>query len=326
MRISVIICTYNRAEILRETLQGFVDVAGDAPSPWELILVDNNSKDATKEVCECFAGKIPLIYIHEPRQGQSVSVNTGIEAAKADLIALTDDDVNVDPRWMNAYVEAAATHATADFFGGKVISKWQEPPPRWFLDNVDMIRSNPRIDLGEDAIKFTRGSAPVFIGANMALRRSLFEKGYKFREDLGPQGDGKKGGQVGPYELEWETRVMEGGYEGVYVPRSVVNHRDPPWRMTEKYVRHWYAVAGRIRVRLGEVPAGREWFGAPRYLWREWGMNFAKYVSRRAFPPTRVWVEAMCRMSIAWGSITEYRKQLRESRNERKNPTHALET
>jgi ADP-heptose:LPS heptosyltransferase/glycosyltransferase involved in cell wall biosynthesis len=306
MRISVVICTYNRAEILRQTLEGFVAVAGAAPSPWELIVVDNNSSDATAVVCQAFAAKLPLRYIKEPRPGKSCALNTGIDTATGELIALTDDDVDVEQGWMGALVSAATSYPSADFFGGKVLSRWQGQPPRWFVENKDMLRSNPRVDLGEEAITLRRGSEPALIGANLAFRRALFVAKARFREDLGPKGDGSKGGRVGPEEFEWEARLLDAGHEGIYVPDAVVHHRDPLWRMTGTYVRHWYVQAGRSRAKEGKVPPGHEWFGAPRYLWRELLTNAAKFLCTRV-GPSRVWLSAQCRMCLAWGSIVECR-------------------
>jgi glycosyltransferase involved in cell wall biosynthesis len=305
MRISVVICTYNRAGILRQTLEGFLSASATAPSPWELIVVDNNSDDSTPAVCESFAGRLPLRYIKEPRQGKSRALNSGIEAAAGELIALTDDDVDVEPGWMGALVTAADTYAAADFFGGKVVSRWQGQPPRWFVENQAILRSNPKVDLGDQPITLRRGSAPVLIGANLAFRRKLFADSARFREDLGPLGDGMKGGRVGPEELEWEARLLDAGHEGIYIPTAVVHHRDPPWRMTGAYVRHWYIQAGRSRAIQGEVAAGHEWFAAPRYLWRELLTNAAKYLCTRLVAPSRVWLPAQCRMCLAWGSIRQ---------------------
>jgi ADP-heptose:LPS heptosyltransferase len=175
------------------------------------------------------------------------------------------------------------------------------------MENQDMLRSNPRVDLGNEVITLRRGSEPLLIGANLAFRRSLFAAKARFREDLGPMGDGGKGGRVGPEELEWEARLLEAGHEGVYVPAAVVHHRDPLWRMTGTYVRHWYVQAGRSRAKEGKVPAGREWFGAPRYLWREFLTNAAAFLCTRLAGPSRVWLSAQCRMCLAWGSIQECR-------------------
>jgi len=307
MDFSIVICTHNRADSLERTLLGIFGMSLPAGCEWELIVVDNLSTDQTVDVCQKYEALIPLRYLREDRQGKSYALNSGLAAARADLILLTDDDVDVDPGWASAMLAAANTHYDADFFGGKVISRWQSKPPKWFSDNADMIRSNPRVDLGEAPVRFTKADEPRLIGANLAARKGLFDAGFMFRDDLGPSGEGGTGGRVGPEEQEWQQRLLRAGYEGVYVPDARVHHRDPPWRMTEKYLRHWYTQGGRVRVRQGDVPRGNEWMGAPRYLWKEWATNAATYLTRRLIGPSRLWLSAECRMCIAWGSIAECR-------------------
>ncbi|MGA3169854.1 MAG: glycosyltransferase [Chthoniobacteraceae bacterium] len=308
MDISVVICTYNRAEDLRKTLEGFTKLAPMEGRTWELIVVDNCSADGTPGVCAEFDGKLPIKTACEGRPGKSFALNRGIGMAAAELIAVTDDDVDVDAQWLNALVRGAEQYPAAEFFGGKVVSHWQGEPPRWFAENKDMLRSNPRVDLGDKAVRFTRGERPVFVGANIALRRRAFAAGFTFSGDFGPRGDARRGGRVGPEEFEWQRKMLEAGCDGMYLPESIVHHRDPLWRMTESYVRHWYIDCGRLRVTEGEIPKGREWFGAPRYLWRELITNGLKFLATRFAAPSRVWLSAECRACIAWGSIVGCRE------------------
>jgi ADP-heptose:LPS heptosyltransferase/glycosyltransferase involved in cell wall biosynthesis len=309
MDFSIVISTYNRADVLDRTLSTICGLTVDSGATWELIVVDNGSTDSTREVCGRYARALPLRYLREMRQGQNYAANYGVSEARSDLILLTDDDVDVTPGWASAILDAARQNESASFFGGKVLSRWQGVPPRWFSENVDMIRSNPRVDLGSAQRRFSNGDEPRLIGANLAFRKTLFESGFRFREELGPSGDGRSGGRVGPAELDWEERVLQAGHEGMYVPDALVYHRDPPWRMTEKYVRHWYVESGRNRVKQGEVPGGHEWFGAPRYLWRECLTHALIYLATRWCGPSRRWLSAECRMALAWGSIRECRAQ-----------------
>jgi ADP-heptose:LPS heptosyltransferase/glycosyltransferase involved in cell wall biosynthesis len=307
MDFSIVICTHNRADALDLTLSGIRRLSLPADAGWELILVDNRSTDNTPEVCRRHEALMPLRYLREERQGKSHALNTGIANARGGLVLLTDDDVDVDPGWAACIVAAAKSHEDVDFFGGKVLSRWQGTPPAWFVENADMIRSNPRVDLGGAPRRFVRGDAPRFIGANLAVRKRIFAAGFSFRADMGPSGEGAKGGRVGPEEMEWQQRLLDAGHAGMYLPEALVYHRDPLWRMTEKYVRHWYTEAGRNRVKQGEVPRGREWLGAPRYLWREWLASGFKYLRTRRRGASRAWLSAECRMCLAWGSIQECR-------------------
>src|SRR5271155_1594923 len=100
--ISVVVCTYNRRESLRTALGSLAQLRAPADSPWELIVVDNNSSDGTPEVVKSFgAGSSFCVqYVFETNQGQSHARNAGINAARGDIVAFTDDDVTVDSGWL----------------------------------------------------------------------------------------------------------------------------------------------------------------------------------------------------------------------------------
>src|SRR5215471_9795294 len=98
MRITVILCTYNRCESLSTALES-VAVSQLPPSiSWEVLIVDNNSSDRTREVVEEFSHRYPgrFRYAFEPRQGKSYALNVGVREAKGDVLAFMDDDVTVE--------------------------------------------------------------------------------------------------------------------------------------------------------------------------------------------------------------------------------------
>ena len=105
MKYSVVIATYNRAADLRQTLASLAGLRPDGP--WEVIVVDNNSPDDTRAVVEQAAATFPveLRYLFEREQGRSPALNTGIRAARGDIIATTDDDVRVPADWLNRAAE-----------------------------------------------------------------------------------------------------------------------------------------------------------------------------------------------------------------------------
>ena len=105
-QISVLIATYNRAKILHDTLEAFTHLISP-PGGWELIVVDNNSNDATKDVCRAYANVLPLKYLFEKRQGIGYAFNSGIRESKGDLIVFTGDDITPDPMWLLEYEKGA---------------------------------------------------------------------------------------------------------------------------------------------------------------------------------------------------------------------------
>src|SRR5687767_9568917 len=96
MKFSIVIATYNRAADLAETLQSLSNL--DVADSWEVVVVDNNSPDNTKETVLKVATNFPveLRYIFEKEQGRSAALNAGIRDAKGEIIVVTDDDVRVE--------------------------------------------------------------------------------------------------------------------------------------------------------------------------------------------------------------------------------------
>src|SRR5579863_630372 len=94
-KISVIICTYNRCDSLRRTLESLGQAAGLADLEWELLVIDNNSTDATRAVVEEFTltPQLDVRCLTEKRRGKSYALNTGIAAATGGVLAFLDDDI-----------------------------------------------------------------------------------------------------------------------------------------------------------------------------------------------------------------------------------------
>src|SRR5947208_6862714 len=101
-RVSVCVCTFNRAERLGETLAALQAMDGPSACDVEILVVDNNSSDDTRAIVEDAAGRGPfrVEYVFEPRQGKSFALNTAMERARGDVIALTDDDVIPSRQWL----------------------------------------------------------------------------------------------------------------------------------------------------------------------------------------------------------------------------------
>ena len=308
MEISVIICTFNRCASLRQTLETCCTLKIPTGVTWELLVVDNNSTDHTKDVCQKFTGKLPLRYVFEARQGKSFALNQSISAAQGELLLFTDDDVDLDKAWLAATVEAARRYPEAGFFGGKVIPKWNSPPPRWLAEHSARMLSGVTVHYDQGPReRFLTSDSEVFMGANLSIRRNIFNNGYHFREDLGPNGHDQVRGE----ESKLLTQLLHDGCTGAYVPEAIVYHRNPRNRMTERYVREWFIGYGMSEVRCGEVSRNHCLCGAPRHAWKTAILNCTKYLTTRWTCPSAVWLAAEIKMATMWGVITEMRRQAR---------------
>ncbi len=274
MNWTVLVCSRDRAGLLAETLASLEGLA-DPGVPYEVVVVDNGSRDGTRAAVEAAAAEspVPLRYAHEPRGGLSAARNAGIGAARGAAIAFTDDDVLVDPGWLAAFARAFAAHPV-DFLGGRVLPRWGAPRPGWLPEGRtrgEIWGAVALFDYGDDARPLSKP-----LGANMAFRRAPLEAVGGFREDLGRDAASLKGQEVPELLLRLEAA---GGRGGWYVPDAIVHHWIPPDRLTKRYFRRWFYWKGISRAAVGDrVPVGGEWLdahkvrrlaGLPRGLYKD---------------------------------------------------------
>jgi glycosyltransferase involved in cell wall biosynthesis len=248
---TVVIATFNRAPLLDETLESLRALQVSPGRRWDAIVVDNNSTDDTRAVVERHTRSfpVPLLYLFEARQGRSSALNRGIAAARGTVIAMTDDDVLVDPGWLEAACDAllAPRAASNGYAGGPVAPRWETPPPRWLdVHRGDLWGTIAIQDHGPAEFLYET-ARKVPLGANMAVRRSLFDEIGGFRPELGRSSGRIVLGQEVP---EWLMRARAAGYTGVYLPAMKVHHHIPTGRLTRRYFRRWWFGKGVSRAAL----------------------------------------------------------------------------
>jgi len=242
---------------------------------WEVVVVDNNSNDHTRSVVESRQAGYPvsLRYLFEPRQGNSFALNTGITASQATVIAFTDDDVRVSEAWLQEGCAPILSNPAIDYTGGPVRPIWEAPPPKW----VDQTRSDlwgtlAMLDYGPASFVFEERKR-VPLGANMAVRRTLFDRVGNFDTNLGRVGNSLRG----QAQAEFFCRSRKADAQGLYVPAMVVEHHVPAARLTRRYFRRWWFMKGDGRQRLEQIHPRtelgvdlsrvRRTAGIPRYMY-----------------------------------------------------------
>ncbi len=277
MRFSVIIPTYNRAHELGETLSSVGKLRVSAP--WEMIVVDNNSTDSTREIIlnAAKAFPVPLHYVFEPEAGRSAALNAGIKRATGEIIATTDDDVRVDPDWLEQ-AEAGLDREACDFVGGKVLPIWGGERPGWLANQGGRHWSVIALqDHGPKPVEFGSRYAPL--GVNLAFKREALELAGPWDPRIGR----KAGTLLGQEVREWLLRARAAGLRGMYIPEMIVHHVIPGDRLNKRYFRRWFYWHGVSRAMLyqqsgvdmlspeetvldfSKVP---HIMGVPRYLYR----------------------------------------------------------
>jgi GT2 family glycosyltransferase len=245
MKFSVIIPTYNRSGELKETLQSLSKVSSVEAS--EVIVVDNNSHDDTPEVVSRLSETFPgeLRYLFEKEQGRPAAMNTGVAAARGDILVFTDDDLRFEPDWLEAAGKGLG-RLGCDYVGGKILPLWSAPRPAWLSTASSRHRSVIAIaDYGSEPFEF--GKSPA-VGCNMAVRREAFDRAGLWDNRLGRRGKTLLGQEV----RDWCIRARAAGLRGFYVPDMIVYHVVPTERLTRKYFRRWFYWHGISRALLYE--------------------------------------------------------------------------
>src|SRR5688572_23379325 len=233
MKFSVVIPTYNRATDLRETLASIAGLS--TRQRWEVVTVDNNSTDSTRETVQDAQRwfPAPLRYIFEPEQGRCAALNSGIRASMGEIIVTTDDDVRVEKDWLDC-AGSALSHLSCDYIGGKVLPIWSAPRPVWLPNQGGRHWAViALLDYGPTPIQF---GSRVPLGVNMAFRREAFERAGLWDNRVGR----KAGTLLGQEVREWGLRARAAGLTGFYAPDMVIHHVISPDRLTKRYFRRWF--------------------------------------------------------------------------------------
>ena len=284
---TVLICTYNRAARLAETLDSLAASRLDPARPlrWNVMVVDNNSQDATRDVVLSRVDRYPvdLVYLFEPAQGKSNALNTGLAATAAPIVVFTDDDVRVDANWLDAACAPILRDRSIDYTGGPVHPIWEGPRPAWLDDRrSDLWGTLAILDYGDAAFVFEEKQR-VPLGANMAVRRSLIDHIGGFDPKLGRSGNSL----LGQEQAEFFCRSRAIGARGLYVPAMSLHHHVPATRLTRAYFRRWWFWKGISKFRLEQ-----------RHPVTELGVNLSQVPKMAGVP--RFMVGTALRDGLGW--------------------------
>jgi glycosyltransferase involved in cell wall biosynthesis len=294
MKISVILCTYNRCQSLQLALESLASSQMPESTEWEVLVIDNNSKDDTRKVVEAFSASNGrrFKYIFEPQQGKSFALNRGIREASGEILAFVDDDITAEPTWLMELTKPLSNPEWVGT-GGRVYLPKNFVAPSWMAveGHHSLVSILALFDLGAEAhlLKISP------LGNNMAFRRQIFEQYGGFRTDLGPM----PGSEIRYEDTEFATRVMSGGGRILYVPTAIVRHAIDPRRLSKKYFLAYHFDYGRALIRekgkraaVGVVPRSfisllnRVLHILPK---RAWAWIRETEMQKRFFNKCRVW-------------------------------------
>lgn len=238
-RISIVVCTFNRSDVLQGCLESLENQTLD-PACFEVLIVDNNSTDATKQVGERFVKQNSNFhYCFEANQGLSHARNRGWAEATGDWIGYIDDDAKASRVWLET-ARKIIVNQRPDIFGGPYYAFYDSAKPQWFADRYASSEKGPtpRNLNGNEFLS----------GTNIFFRRELLSSIGGFDPNLG-----MSGAQIGYGEetaLMITARKRFPDLEIFYDPSLYVFHLVPPHKMTFAWLARQRFVAGRWSARV----------------------------------------------------------------------------
>ena len=252
-RVSVVVCTYNRADRLAPCLESLV--AQNLPiGEFEIIVVDDGSTDNTTAVCARFAHRPSFLFISQSNAGLGAARERGWRAASAPVIAFLDDDAEAPPEWLARALTRLARNADTPSppaaLGGPTRARWETPRPAWLDDSLAIWLTvwAPFSEYRESSVDH------LFVGANMFFLRSALAKVGGFSVALGRRG----ANLLSHEESELWARLCAAGFRAAYDPEVWVYHYVPAARLRRTWFRRrifWEGVSIARRSRPpGESP------------------------------------------------------------------------
>ena len=216
MRVSLIICTYNRAGILEYALESLTRQTADT-SLFEIIVVDNNSPDNTRDLTDRYASRLPNIrYVPEMSPGLNFARDTGFNSARSDWVVYLDDDIRAYPDLVERLIHVIDNYEF-DCFGGWCLPWYKYGRPRWLHDRYVINEIDP--DTRAGVLK--EGFA---MGALIAFRRSVLEELGGFAAPHGRSLGMKKDKIAYGEETLVQVRMKQIGYTVGFDPLLKVDH------------------------------------------------------------------------------------------------------
>jgi glycosyltransferase involved in cell wall biosynthesis len=243
IRISAVVCTYNRASLLAGALDSLVQQSLDSHN-YEIMVVDNACTDETPAVVRALQEEHPehnIVSIYESKQGLGHARNAALEHARSKYVAYLDDDALANPDWLKHAVELFETiKPTPICVGGPILPFYTTPKPTWFKDKYETrsYGSEPR---------FLREGEP-FTGANMVWSKEVAQSLGGFSTSLGPKGTYLwLGDETALFDRVWRSYAQPSLY---YSPELSVRHLVTPYQMTVAYRLKWELVYGQARQQI----------------------------------------------------------------------------
>jgi arylsulfatase A-like enzyme/GT2 family glycosyltransferase len=286
MKLTVLICTHNREELLARVLNSLQMTVRAEGWSVQLLVVANACNDGThalldkeRQASQRDTSRLSIDWLAEPKPGKSNALNTAIpHLMDSDVVAFVDDDHRVDAHYLSEICKAAETYPEATLFCGRIVADWDGTEPAWVHDQ-GRYRIYPAPVQEQEF-----GPAPRIVqiddaelpgGGNLFLRPQVFTRIGGFSTDLGPKGHDLGGGE----DIAFVLKALEHGERLQYVPEVFQYHYVDSTRLGFSYLLEKAYQRSRSSARVHHE--GRRG-GVPSYMWRK----LMGYGLRAIMPPS----------------------------------------
>ncbi|MGC9524302.1 MAG: hormogonium polysaccharide biosynthesis glycosyltransferase HpsE [Limnospira sp.] len=234
--LTVVICTYNGASHLPNVLDRLLIQEKTENWTWEIIVVDNNSTDKTADIIREYQARyseiVPIKYCFEPRQGLAYARRLSIREAAGELIGFLDDDNYPTSNWVAAACDFGKQHPKAGGYGGRIIGKYDDQPPKNFEKIASLLAVSDR---GTEAFRYDLLDRWMFPpGAGMVIRRQAWLESVPDR----PQLSGVSGQSLSNKgeDIETLSYLRKAGWQIWHNPDLIIEHHIPSSRLQKAYL------------------------------------------------------------------------------------------
>lgn len=297
--LTAIICTYNRAKYIAPLLES-ISANDLSKTEYEILLVDNNCTDNTREICEAFSQAhkdVQFRYVVETEQGLSAARNKGIKEAKGNIIVYIDDDALVDMWYLRTIAEYMYAHPEIDAVGGPIIPLYETEEPQWMTRYTKELLCG-YLYFGEKERPFPGDRYPG--GGNAAYRAEVFEKVGLFNTALGRKGNSLMGAE----EKDIFDKMKAQGMRFMYLPKMILHHIIPQKKLERDYF-------DRLTLQIGQSERQRTLaIGNGKYINRlfkeavKWGGTIVLLcLNTISFHPGKGWKLVLFRRNVTKGLL-----------------------
>lgn len=306
-KLSIVICTHNRAQLLRRTLEALCEMKAPDELRMNIIVVANACSDGTRDVLKDFQSRLReerIQWVEEQTPGKSVALNRAIALIDGGAVAFVDDDQRPAGDFLVEIEKALLAYPDAQLFCGRLLPEWTGSEPGWVHDNGRYRvypAPIPADDAGPSPRKIDSGG-PIPAGGNLIVRAEVFSVVGGFNVGLGPRGHNLGGGE----DQDFILRCLRAGAKLQYAPGILQYHYVDPERLTLRYLISKSFERTRAALSIDST-ADR----VPPYLFRKVATYAAAAVASFSVARRRFY---LIRLAAALGEFSAIRAKVREAK------------